>query len=285
MKTILVPTDFSACADNALNFAVQSAKILPMKVTLLHTFELNNNTYTDYLGINKEFNQSLLHEMNHELARIKAVIKETEGVDIDTYLATSSLKESIVQVSKEKQVELVIMGTSGASGIKEKLWGSRTADVIGKSQVPVLAIPLDYKWKRPSKILLTTNHFETEPAMMDYLFELAALYNAQVEIAIFTSDEEENGEVFLDNSILLKEYKNKLRKQYQFEPINVVHIFGYEFEPALQDYVKKNETDMIAMVTYKRKFPDNLLHPSVTKKMAYHTRIPLLAIPANKVDS
>ena len=283
MNTILVPTDFSACAENAVNFAVQSAKLLPLQVTLLHTFEVTENTYTDYLGVNKEFNQTLLHEMSHELARVKTVIKETEAVDVETYLATSTLKESILQVTAEKHVDFIVMGTSGASGIKEKLWGSRTADIIGKSRIPVIAIPVDYKWKKPQKILLSTNHFETEPAMMDSLFKLAALYNAQVEVAIFTSEEEDDAEVMLDHSIQIKAYKSKLAEHYKTATLSVSHISGKAFEETLQQFIKANHVDMLAMVTYKRKFPDNLFHPSITKKMAYHTKVPLLAIPANKV--
>ena len=56
MKQILVPTDFSTCANNAVDFAVQSAKILPVEITILHAFELKGNIYTDYMGVNKEFN-------------------------------------------------------------------------------------------------------------------------------------------------------------------------------------------------------------------------------------
>jgi len=59
MKTILVPTDFSTCANNAVDFAIQSSKILPVEVTIVHAFDLVGNTYTDYMGVNKEFNQSL----------------------------------------------------------------------------------------------------------------------------------------------------------------------------------------------------------------------------------
>src|SRR6187431_262866 len=70
MKSILVPTDFSTCANNAVDFAIQSSKILPVEVTIVHAFDLIGNTYTDYMGVNKEFNQSLLHEVRNKLAEI-----------------------------------------------------------------------------------------------------------------------------------------------------------------------------------------------------------------------
>jgi nucleotide-binding universal stress UspA family protein len=283
MKWILVPTDFSACANNAVDFAVQSAKILPVEVMLVHSFEVTGNTYSDYMGVNREFNQTLLHEANHEFARVKSVIKETENISVESFVSTTSLNESILSLTDEKGFDFIVMGTSGASGLKEKLWGSKTADVIGKCHVPVMAIPVDYKWKKPAKILLSTNHFEKEPALLDFLFELAALYKAEVHVAVYTDEEADIAVSFLEHARKIPAYEKELRKQYKDESIVVTHLYGKDFESALQDHIVQHEIDILTMVTYQRKFPDNLFHPSLTKKMAYHTKIPLLAIPANKV--
>ncbi len=282
MKRILVPTDFSACANNAVDFAVQSVKILPVEVMLVHSFELTGNTYTDYMGVNREFNQTLLLEANHEFARVKSVIKETENVVVESYVSTTSLNESILSLTNEKEIDFIVMGTSGASGLKEKLWGSKTAAVIGKSHVPVLAIPIDYRWKKPARILLSTNHFEKDPALLNILFKLAALYQAEVEVAVYTDEESDIAITFLEHARRIPEYEKELRAQYKDESIVVTQLYGKDFESALQDHILQNEIDILAMVTYQRKFPDNLFRPSATKKMAYHTKIPLLAIPANK---
>lgn len=284
MKQILVPTDFSTCANNAVDFAVQSAKIFPVEVMLVHSFELTGNTYTDYMGVNREFNQTLLLEANHEFARIKSVIKETENVVVESYVSTTSLNESILNLTSEKEIDLIVMGTSGASGLKEKLWGSKTAAVIGKSHVPVLAIPIDYKWKKPARILLSINHFEKDPALLDILFKLAALYQAEVEVLVYTDEESDIAITFLEHARRIPEYEKELRAEYKDESIVVTQLYGKDFESALQDHILQNEIDILAMVTYQRKFPDNLFRPSVTKKMACHTKIPLLAIPANKPE-
>lgn len=79
MKKILVPTDFSTCANNAIDFAVQSAMYLPVEVTLLHVFEMKGNIYTDYMGVNKEFNQSLMDDVHNKLAKLKKAIEEQRG--------------------------------------------------------------------------------------------------------------------------------------------------------------------------------------------------------------
>lgn len=284
MKQILVPTDFSACAANATNFAVQSAKILPLEITLLNSFELNSSLYTDYMGANREFNQKLLHEANEKLAGIKESIEKNDNVVADAILSTVSLQDAIAQALDEKKFDLIVMGTLGASGIKEKLWGSRTAATIGRSEVPVLAVPGDYTWKKPQKLLLMTNKFEKEPGILNFIFELAGLYMANVQVAIFTDEDDDKAGTFVQDKKDISEYEEFLREKYSEETLTSAHLYGEKFEDSLQSFIKENDIDMLVMVTYPHKFLNRIFNPSKTKRMSYQTRIPLLAIPAAKVD-
>ena len=284
MKQILVPTDFSKCADNAVNFAVQSAKILSAKVTLFHSFEVNDNIYTDYLGVNREYNLTMLTDVKEKLDHLKKNIEETDGVVVDTFVSTSSLQDGIVKFIKEKKPDLIIMGTLGASGIKEKLWGSRTAAIIGKVDIPVMAIPIEYKWKKPQKILLATNQFEKEPAILDYLFELADLYMAQMQVAVFTDVDNDKTATFLKHTDKISEYEEFLKATYNEDTLASVHLHGKDFQTTLQNFISENNIDMLAMVTYQRSFWERMFHPGMTKRISYHTHIPLLAIMVKKKE-
>lgn len=279
MKRILVPTDFSTCADNAIDFAVQSAKILPVEILLLNAFELSGDIYTDYMGVNKEFNQSQLQAVNNKLAQLKNSIKATEGIIVDTCVFTGTVKESIAEVTNKKNIDLVVMGTAGANGLKEKLWGSKTAAIIGKSQVPVIAVPLEYKWKRPQNILLATNHFEKDTALLDIVFELADFYQAQIHVAVFTNEVNDEAITFMEHARKIPEYEAMLKALFKNETIIVAHLFGQHFEETLQEYIRQHEIDIVTLLTHKRSFADRIFHPSITKRMSYHTKIPLLAIP------
>ena len=280
MKKILVPTDFSTCANNAVDFAVQSAKILPVEVTLLHAFEMKGNVYTDYMGVNKEFNQSLLDEVHKKLAELKKVIEETEGVIVNTHVAVTPLIDAVLQTTEELSIDLVAMGTLGAGAIKEKLWGSKTAAVIGKTKVPLMVIPFFYEWKKPERLLFSTNHFEKEPAILDFVFELADLYMAQVHVAVMT--DEDKAETFLERTRKTPQYEKMLKEQYNEETLTATHLYGKEFEETLQKHIDENEIDILAMVTYQRSFWDRIFNPSKTKRMSYHTKIPLLVIPGKQ---
>lgn len=284
MKQILVPTDFSECADKAIDFAVQSAKIVPIEIILLHSFEVKDNMYSDYMGVNREFNVSMLNDAKEKLAQLKKNIEETDGVVVDTFISTNSLYDAITRSVKEKKIDMVVMGTLGASGIKEKLWGSRTAAIIGRSDIPVMVIPIEYEWKKPQKILLATNRFEKEPAILDYLFELAGLYMSRVQVAVFTDEDDDKAITFLDHEHKISEYEEYLTDMYNEETLTSAHLTGEDFETTLQNFIRENDIDILVMVTYQNTFWSRIFNPSKTKRMSYHTNIPLLAIPVIKSD-
>lgn len=277
MTNILVPTDFSACADNALKFAVESARLFPLQITLLHCLDLSDNLYTDYVGLNKEFTRSQLHEVEAKLAKLKANLQETKEIVVDTLIVNGSVKEGILEVTNDKNIDLVIMGTLGTSGIKEKLWGSRTSDIIAKSQVPVMAIPPGYQWKKPKRILLATNHYEEDPAFLETVFKLANVYKAELYVVVVT-DDTNDAATFLEHSRETPRYKRMLNEKFDGGIVTVTNLYGKTFEETLDDYINKNSIDVLVMVPYKRSLPDRIFSPSITKRMACHTTIPLLAL-------
>lgn len=280
MKQILVPTDFSESADNAIDFAIQSSKILPAKVTLLHSYEVNSSLYTDYMGVNKEFTSSLLNDADKNLVELSERISETHHVKVDTLLSIESLQEAIAKTVKDKGIDLIVMGTLGASGLREKIWGSTTAAVITNTKIPVMAIPIEYHWQKPKKILFTTNRFEKESGILNYLFELAGMYMARVQVAVFTDEDDDKAATFIENKSKIAEYESFLKENYQEETLSSAHLYGEQFEDTLQNFIKENEIDMLVMVTYQNKFWNRIFNPSKTRRMSYQTKIPLLAIPA-----
>ena len=282
MKQILVPTDFSNAAEIAIDFAVKSAKILPAEITLIHSFEVNNSPYADYVGVNREFNRSMISEANEKLEAIKKRIESTDGILVKTFVSTHTLIDTINDFGKEKKVDMVVMGTLGASGLKEKLWGSRTSAIIGKTIVPVMVIPNEYQWKKPEKMLLATNQFEKEPKSLNFIFELAGLYMSSMQVAVFTDEDDDKTQVFLDDQKNIADYETFLKKNYKEDTLSSAHLSGESFDETLHNFIKENNVDILVMITYQNSFWSRLFNPSKTKRMSYHTTIPLLAIPVNK---
>lgn len=280
MKKILVPTDFSPCAANAVDFAVRSAEIFPADIVLIHAFEIRGNMNTDYVGVNLEFNQALWDNADQKLIAEKKRIAATSQVTVTTQVFRGTVKDALSEATDIFGAQLIVMGTSGSEGLKEKIYGTKTASVLGSSNIPVLVVPADYKWKKPGKFLVATNHFEKEPAVLDFVFELAGLYLAQVSVAVFTDEDDDKASVYLEHTRNAPQYEKFLKNRYRENALSVSHIFGTDFEETLQKHIRETQTDVLVMISYHREegILARLLNPGKTKKMSHHTRIPLLAL-------
>ncbi|MCB0775145.1 MAG: universal stress protein, partial [Chitinophagaceae bacterium] len=144
MKQILVPTDFSPNAEKALDYAIQLAKFLRSEVFVLHS-------------VDPGLPESTIADSNEKMELLKKSIASKEMVQVKTEICEGATVNAIVDVSADEKPDLVVMGTLGNSAFKEKVFGSKTAAVIGKADVPVLAIPLLAEWKVPKKILVAIN--------------------------------------------------------------------------------------------------------------------------------
>ncbi|MFT3747233.1 MAG: universal stress protein [Agriterribacter sp.] len=280
MKKILVPTDFSACANNALNLAVQIAKLLSLDIALVHTIESDAGIYMDYMGTQREREDQMLREAGQKLQLLENVIRETEKVSVEARLSTGTVKENILASVKDIKADLIVMGTMGtAGGIGEKLWGTKTAAITGSSPVPVIAVPYSYSWSEPREMLFATNRFEKNQQLLEPLFEIANLFNSCIHTVVFTDEDSAGGFDFVDNSRGLDDYKYFLAQTFPDQKIITAHISGSRFEDTLQQYITSNNIGMIAMISQQRSFLSRLIHPSTTRSMAYHATIPLLIIP------
>ena len=143
-----------------------------------------------------------------------------------------------------------------------------------------MAVPLLSEWDTPKKILLMVNNSEDQPEMVKSVFELAELFNATVYVAIFTDVDSAVAVNYLKDKWGVISYEEKLKTKYPNADIKSVHVDGHRFQETIEEYVLEQRIDFVAMITHKRTFLKSIFNRSMTKKMSYHTRIPLLAIPA-----
>ena len=135
-------------------------------------------------------------------------------------------------------------------------------------------------WKVPEKILLAVNNFEENPDIISPVIKLAALFNASIHIAIFTDVDSAEAIDYLKNKRSITALEEKLKILNKNIIIKSVHLDGHQFQDTIDDYTQEQCIDMVAMVTRKRTFLESIFERSSTKKMSYHTQIPLLVIPA-----
>lgn len=157
MKKILVATDFSNCASNAMAYAMELANVLKLELCAIHaigtTEGVFNNTY-NAIYINDYYNnkrQALATWVNTHVTR-----DELKSVQLTTVCEVGSLGNVITKYIETNPVELLVMGTMGSTGISG-LFGSNTSMMVEKNKIPTLIVPLESKFSKKSVITLATD--------------------------------------------------------------------------------------------------------------------------------
>ena len=279
MQKILVPTDFSATAMKAVTYAAEIAQKTGATIFLLHAMERATDTILEPLAFDIKGQEEFVNERLRLLDTLqKSVAQIYPGIKIETELTKGTVISSILDFAEGQQVDLIVMGTTGASGLKEFFMGSVAAGTIGKTKIPVLTVPCSYEMEVPDGILFATSHFEENKNLLNPVVELAKLYGAVIHVAVFV--EEEEALDYMRNVKRLNRYMEYLRETFPGIKFKGEVLEGKDFELTIDKYDNKNELDMIAMITYPKNFLERLMKKSATKKMAFHSVIPLLAIPA-----
>lgn len=281
MKKILVPTDFSNNATKAVDYAVAIAEKAGAEIILLNTLAVVDTTFSSRNAVFEEYNNALAADLKEQLKGLQQTVEKKSTVNITTKFFKGGIADSILKCAIDENINLIVMGTRGASGIERMLWGSTTAGIIGNTTIPVLAIPKGAEWKGLKNILFATRHFEADDKTLIPILNLAQLESALVHVAVFTDTDDEDLSDYLKHGRLLNTYQQTLPVRYKDVKFKTEHLEGKEFEDTIEQYIKGYDIDMLAMTTHKRSFWGSMFSRSMTKSMAYHINIPLLAIPVD----
>lgn len=276
MRKILVPTDFSENALKAVGYAAEIAIKSSADIILLHVIEPAINMATmqaDSSG--KIVVKARTRKLNLSL---KSIAGAYPDVKVIPYLAGGSVIPSILQFAEKENMDLIIMGTKGASGLKKLFVGSVTAGIIGKTKIPVLAVPVLYELKEPDVIVFTTNQFEKKKELLNKIVDISKLFSSEIHVIVFKENDADETADFIYNEEQVNDYLFYLKETFPGVIFKGQLLSGNDFEMAIDEYTSRNKVDILAMVTYPKSFFEKLLQKSVTKKMAFRSELPILAI-------
>ena len=275
MKKILVPTDFSSCADKALQIAYAIAEKSNAEIILLHVCNLVTEKAENHYPT-QVYTKPITQTAATKLEVLKKHMAQKGKVTTTVHLLDGDILESILDAEKKHGAGLIVMGTQGASGLKKWFMGSKTAAAISKTRTPVMAIPAAYNNTTFHNILLAVNQSDCNLDSLQPVFDLARLYNATIRMVIYSGTEE--AATYVTDRRTITGMQAKLQEKYGQQNIETSHLTGKDFEGALQNYIDENSIDLLVMITKKRTGMENLFSKSLTRQMAYHTTIPLMAI-------
>jgi nucleotide-binding universal stress UspA family protein len=271
MKKILVPCDFSEQAVNALRFAVDIAAQSKGEVHLVHIIELPVMHDSVLMPV-MSFEEALLKELREKAEREfkKLTEKFGAGVKIKTAVIFGGISPMITDYIADQAIELVVMGTKGASGVKEVLIGSNAEKVVRRSPVPVIAVK---KYVKASSIknIVFPNTLDTE-SQEDLVMRVKALQNFfKAKIHIVWINTPTN---FTPDRVTFSRL-NDFAKRFMFKDFTV-SVYNDPFEESgIINYTHAVKADMIAMGTRGRKGLAHILSGSVAEDVVNHVDCPI----------
>lgn len=274
MRNILVPTDFSKTAEDALIFASGLAKNEDAKLILLHIYDINYTSGYVSVNILTEELAELEEQSQEKLRSLNIIIANSGQIEHESISVKGDAIDGILKTIYEKDIDLIVMGTKGASGFTGAIFGSNTAEIIEKATCPVIAVPEGGSYTGIKKITYATSYLKSDIEGLKKVVEIASPLNAQINI-LHISGYEESPQA---DMAAMEKFKETVKSNIDFNNITFQTINGPDVEKALEDYINTNSTDMLVMSTHYRNFFDKIFDKSITKHVAHHTTIPLMTL-------
>ena len=271
MVNILVPTDLSEVSKIAVQYALKIVNKLGGTLTLLHVVTIIQPTRATMRLQLKSLEKDLLETSREDLeAFVKSIskqIKTEESIKVKVAKGTS-FNDAVKREAKKLRTGLIVMGTKGASGLRKYVLGSNTASVIEVSHVPVLAVPELGEFKSFKNVVYATDLKNVQKELKT-LIPYLEKFNSTVHLLHVTSSLKEV-------SALEKKIDGIVKKAGITNVICKV-IVNKNIDEAIDYYVAESNADLLAMFTHDVSFYEKLFNRSMTRKMAFHSKIPLLA--------
>ncbi|MDT7827441.1 universal stress protein [Pricia sp. S334] len=280
MKNILLPTDFSNNSWNAIKYALALFKGEQCTFHLLNVYtpaiassrfmaaSFEQGTFEDGARIHSE------RGLERMVRRIKNV-DSASGHHYRTLSSFSLLVDAIRDTVEKHDIDLIITGTKGASGLKEVFMGGNTVRIIKSiKNCPVLAIPQSFEFAAPSEIAFATdfNRFYTISELRP-LLDMAKMFNAVIRIVHVQYEIKALTELQQFNLGMLRKYLRPVEHYvHTVSELNSV-------SKTLEMFTDELDIHLLAMLNYQHSYVERMTREPVVKRVAFHTQIPLLVIP------
>ncbi|MCK0109426.1 universal stress protein [Flavobacteriaceae bacterium S0825] len=275
MKLILLPTDFSKNSINAINYAVELFKNEACEFYVINIQKASSFVSDDLMTMTSSATvyHTLIDVAKKSIKNVIKDLKETYNNDLHKFYSIvdyDNFVDGINQACDTRGIDLIIMGTKGASGAEKVLFGSNTARVMQRCSTPVLAIPDGCKFKGLDKIAFTSN-FSIRYISEDLksLFDISKLYNSSIDILHVTEDELTSNQ--MDNRAYLDRYFSNLNHEF-------VNLQESDVFKAIQDYIKDYDIKILAMTSRQHSFLERLFNRHLVEAFAFNIDIPFLVM-------
>jgi nucleotide-binding universal stress UspA family protein len=287
MKTIIVPTDFSAQADNAARYAIGIAREMKRDVKLCHAL---------FVPIELPMADPGLWPLEDYAFLKDAAAKQLEGLAVELEDAIDDaakgpasthkpaisfdneigpVTDVVVNYMADENSSLVVMGISGTGGFADLIMGSKSKDLVDKADFPVLLIPGCAVFKGIKTIIFATDLSEGDIDVIKSIADVARVFKSEIRIYHITGEKYDRNEKRNQADAFME----KLRDEEHYSNIFYHHFRGMNINDGLEWLCEHGKIDLLAMVHRPHSLLYRLLTGCHTHHMARHIKIPLLVFP------
>ncbi len=273
MKRIVVPTDFSASATSAMNYAVEMAKEIGAAVHLYHVYQVPvavSDVPVVIVSV-EELKKNAEEQLDY-LKKGLAHITSDKPVTVTTEATMGNTVDELEELCKRMHPFMVVMGSRGSTGMERILFGSTTLTAIKHLTCPVIVVPPGSNYKGIKKVGFACDFrkvIETTPT--HYIEELVRLFGASLHVLNVDYENKHFKPETPEESLYLHTLLKDLNPQYHF-------IEEKDIEDGINKFAEENNLDLVITIPKKHKLLDGLFRKSSTRQLVFESHIPVLCI-------
>lgn len=272
MKKILVPIDFSKEAMFACKVAAAIAKKSKSEIILLHMLEIPSEAIDPAGGSNLQGGAQNIYYLKGIHKKFEEFMEEPffKGIKVTESVIFHKAFKGVIDESKKNNVDLIVMGSQGATGLKEMLVGSNTEKVVRLSDIPVLVIKQDIENFELNNLIFASDFGEESYASFNKVKEFAATFNAKLHLLFVNTIHN------FESTQACEEKLEKFVEKVDLTNYTINIHSDSSIEEGILNFGKHIEADAIAIYTHGRSGLSQLFNESISKELANHALRPVV---------
>ncbi len=277
-KRILISTDFSKNALNAVRYALDLYKDQTCDFHFLNVYQVDGYNLDNAMMVpepGERAFESAKKQSEEQFEKLMTILRLHPDNPKHTYHTIStfnSLLEASKNVIAKKDIDIVVMGTKGATASRTVIFGSNTINMMEKiTECPVLAVPDEVRFSPPKEIVFPTDYKTPfKRREINYLIEIGKMHGTFIRVLHIMEDDDLSKKQ-QDNKALLESILEKT--DHSFHTLSAIKV-----QTGINTFIESRGSDMVAFINRKHSFFGSIFSRPLVKELGYHSHIPIIAL-------
>lgn len=273
MKKILVPTDFSECAEAATEVALEIALRVKAQLYFLHLHP--GETKNGHASMNSDSAKHKFHQPSGLLGNVRQALSELvsraerQGVDAKPILVFDESKDQISTHAQAFEIDLIVMGSKGAHGLREIFIGSNAQYVAKRSSIPILVVKDRPDSPGFENIIFASTFVDDVKSPLNFIVDFSKLWDAKIHLLFVNTPSN-----FMDSQTIITKMNTSVEGMDATFTFNTYN--APTEEAGISEFAKSIDADLVSLVTNRKSGFEEILSPDLSEKMVNHAAVPVL---------